>query len=337
MKSVINQIIVYTFLFTSTCFSQWQNQNSPVTDGLHDVFFLNDSLGWAYSYGTGILINTLNGGNDWHIQSTFDSLYFEQIQFVDENNGWLCGEYGYVFKTTDGGNHWADISPEISNRILTKIDLSKKEKPEGWYVSYYTLHFFNEYDGFIAGQKNNLNTQERKLITFATSDGGNNWNVINNFPPDFLFRPFFLDKLYGFVGGMKGIYKTIDGSINWENTTPEIIEAKEQIRDIYFGDKEIGWACGFSGYVYKTIDGGNNWEKTRVTKNRLRSIVFLNNNHGFVVGDANIETGVLFETTDCGATWNDVELNCTDLHRIYKVKNRVWTVGKEGTILTNTF
>ncbi len=88
---IFMQIVI--FLLTSTTIhplTTWQKQTSPIKDGLHNIYFLNDSLGWAITYGKGILIHTTDAGMNWNVQYQFDSLYFEQIQFVDKNNGWIC-------------------------------------------------------------------------------------------------------------------------------------------------------------------------------------------------------------------------------------------------------
>jgi photosystem II stability/assembly factor-like uncharacterized protein len=35
------------------------------------------------------------------------------------------------------------------------------------------------------------------------------------------------------------------------------------INDIFFIDKDTGWACGFKGTVYNTTDGGSSWSQQR--------------------------------------------------------------------------
>lgn len=338
IKLTIRFLILFTLLFVlfaSVVQSQtnWQRQTCPINDGLHNVYFVSDSLGWAISYGTGILIHTADAGKNWQVQHQFDSLYFEQIQFVDENNGWLCGEYGFVFKTTDGGNNWLDVSPPIEQRITRQIDWNSKARPEGWYIGYYSMHFFNRDTGFVAGQKLNLVEKQREYIFHLTQDGGKTWQSNPLAPRDMTYDPFFINGQIGFIGGNSNVYFTTDAGKSWAATIPENITSKDQLRSVFFLGESTGWACGFSGKIF-IFDGVNsNWDSVKVTDNRLRCICFMNEKDGIVVGDKNKEAGTIFESNDAGKSWQLVNADFPDLHRIFLTKKKIWIVGKEGMIL----
>jgi len=327
---------IYLFLLitgTANAQTTWQQQTCPINDGLHNIYFINDSLGWAISYGTGILLHTTDAGKNWFIQHQFDSLYFEQIQFVDENNGWICCEYGLVFKTSDGGINWLDVSPPIEQRITNPIDWSSKARPKGWYIGYYSMHFFNKDTGFVAGQKLYLVEKQREYIFYLTQDGGKTWQSHPNAPDDMLYDPFFINYQIGFVGGNSNVYLTKDAGKSWTTISTENITAKDQLRSVFFLGESTGWACGFSGKVFIFNGITSNWDSVKVTDNRLRSICFLNKQDGFVIGDNNKEAGTLFESNDGGKTWQKADVDFADLHRICLTKNKIWIVGKEGTIL----
>jgi photosystem II stability/assembly factor-like uncharacterized protein len=58
---------------------------------------------------------------------TFDSIYF-----LDENNGWLAGRSGRLFKTTDAGRTWTRI---IGIRTEFKLrDVAFIDRDHGWAV-----------------------------------------------------------------------------------------------------------------------------------------------------------------------------------------------------------
>lgn len=60
------------------------------------------------------------------------------------------------------------------------------------------------------------------------------------------------------------------------------------------------WMSGQEGLILHSSDGGKTWQKQDAgTKVYLFSIFFLNENHGFAVGDRSVIT----ETTDGGKTW----------------------------------
>lgn len=336
--------IFFTFLINLTILInlinaqvQWEKQNSPVTDHLHDVFFLNDSLGWAYSYGTGIIIHTSNGGKTWQVQARLDSLYFEQIQFLDKNNGWLCGERGHVFRTTDGGTTWIDVSPSIPDRIIQSYDYRSEEKPKGWDVLLYAMHFFNSEEGFIAGGKYQPSEkngwQKMQYIFLTTEDGGKSWIQNEQAPDAFLYNTSFINDTVGYASGTGKIFQTKNQGKTWQIVYNDTSAKKSQIRGLYFLNSQIGFGVTFNGKVIKTTDGARSWDEIKITKNRLRSIVFVDDKNGFIVGDKNKEAGVLYRTKSSGNTWQKVDIDYPDLHRIKLSPTKIWIVGKEGTIL----
>jgi len=316
---------------------QWQKQNPPTKDDLHDVYFLNDYMGWVYTYGTGQLIHTSNGGKTWQVQAQLDSLYFEQIQFVDKNHGWLCGERGFVYKTKNGGKHWIDVSPAFKERIIESFSWSSKDKPKGWYVLFYAMHFFNTEKGFIAGGKfqpsGKNGTQNMQFLFLQTENGGKSWIQNDQAPATFLYNTFFLNPSLGYASGDRYIYRTTDKGKTWISVYEDESPKKSQIRGLYFLNSQVGFAVSFSGKFIKTTDGAKTWTELKITENQLRGVLFINENNGFIVGDSNKEKGVLHQTSDGGKTWQTVNENYPDLHRIRPSDNKIWIVGKNGTVL----
>lgn len=309
----------------------WRTHSCPITDDLHDVFFLNASLGWIYTYGTGILLHTTNGGQTWSVQAEFSPIFLEQIQFLDANHGWICGEYGFVYKTTDGGKTWQDVSLSLPDRITEPFD--REEAPDGNFVLLYAMRFLNNKQGFVAGASMNPAKKSRQAISYWTENSGKDWHAHTDPPNDLLLNTTFIDDEKGYALGSRTIFQTLNGGQDWEALYREEVPP-EQFRGLYFLNEEIGWVCGFSGRVLKTINGGQTWDPVSVTKNRLRDIVFLDEQNGFVVGDATAEPSTLYQTVDGGESWQSVEVDMPNLHRLERVGNRVWAVGKEGTILS---
>lgn len=332
-------LFVFTMLFSNLALAQpeWEKQGAPTTDHLHDVFFLNDSLGWTYSYGTGLVLNTSNGGESWEIQHQLDSLYFEQIQFLDKNNGWLSGERGFVYKTTDGGKNWIDVSPSVPERILDGFDWQAKNKPQGWYVLLYAQHFFGADEGFVAGGKLQPSAenawQKMQPIFLSTKDGGESWEETEEAPRAFLNQTIFLDDGLGYAVGGGKIFQTKDNGKSWATVFEDGSSGIGQLRGLFFLNPQNGFAVSFSGRFLKTSDGAQNWEIVAITENRLRGVVFIDEKNGFAVGDANKTAGTLFQTTDGGTSWQQSTGEYPDLHRIKLSPTKIWIVGKDGTIL----
>jgi len=80
--------------------------------------------------------------------------------------------------------------------------------------------------------------------------------------------------------------------------------------DIFFTSPTVGYAATGLNGIQKTTDGGATWTKSFMnTGTFFRSVIFLDDNHGFAGNlgaglDSSIsDTNVLYETKDAGKTW----------------------------------
>lgn len=83
------------------------NQTYPF-GGWNDIFFINDSIGWAvgdFIYTSTGLIHTTNGA-DWISDANPVSEGCYAILFLNELEGWVGSYAGTVLHSTDGGNTW---------------------------------------------------------------------------------------------------------------------------------------------------------------------------------------------------------------------------------------
>jgi photosystem II stability/assembly factor-like uncharacterized protein len=297
--------------------SDWKKISSPVSEGLHRVVFVSDSLGWAATYGTGTIIHTKDGGESWEVQAKLNAEYFETIQFLDKKNGWLCGDYGYVYKTTDGGKNWIDVSPGIQGRITDhfRSDPTRTQSPpDGWFVVYDPLYFFNRHEGFVCGfMFNPAKTTNiiREWLVFETKDSGQTWKRKAIEKKEYLARLEFSERL------------KCD---------------QRRIGDVYYLDGKKGWKFGAANKILRTLNSGRDWQEFQITEENVwfwRGLAFTDEKNGFVIGELSRESarGVLYETTNGGANWVKIECDCPALHAITLSPSRIFIVGKEGTIL----
>jgi photosystem II stability/assembly factor-like uncharacterized protein len=70
-----------------------------------DIHFINNEVGWVVGTGdpTGVMLSTSNGGLIWEIVDFPNSYNLLQVDFIDNNLGWVLGGYGTILKTTNGG------------------------------------------------------------------------------------------------------------------------------------------------------------------------------------------------------------------------------------------
>lgn len=97
--------------------TNWVAQVSGTTDTLADVFFFSDTVGWIAAHVDKILLTT-DGGATWDTIAlpTINKNFFA-IYFIDADNGIICGDGGFIFRSTDGGNTWLQESTGTVNGL----------------------------------------------------------------------------------------------------------------------------------------------------------------------------------------------------------------------------
>ena len=154
---------------------------------LSSIYFVNQNLGWGV--GGGIQMTT-NGGLSW--VEINDSITGSSIYFADELNGWSggssdSGPYGYIHKTTDGGETWSTIS---NIDIPAIISVSFSNKDIGWAVG---------------------NGSSGPII--KTTDGGNNWFHQESGTVSSIRSVFIIDSVTAWTAGFGSIMKTTNGGV----------------------------------------------------------------------------------------------------------------------------
>ena len=285
---------------------------ATITEDLHDIEVINDNIVLAYGYGTGSIYKTINDGKSWDKIHQFDSIYFEQIQFLDEQNGWLVGSPNKIYKTENGGRTW----------------LNKSLKHESIDCYIYGMYFEEINHGYIAALENSKSGFSTKI--FKTTDGGNTWELINTIEEMLLN----LEKIDGtiYATGNNVIVKDIHLKENWKYCFQDKNSQVGQIRDIEQNTAKKIFASSFNGYLIELIE--ENSQLHKITNNRLRSLTSVDKNQWIATGDNNKNAGNLFISIDNGKNWKPVEKEFQDIHRIEKSKKKLWLVGKGGLIIS---
>lgn len=275
---------------------------------LHELAYTNGTL-WAVDYGNGLVLKSLDDGDSWTVGAKLGSEYFEQIQFVSESTGFVCGDYGYIYRTKDGGVTWEEISPEIEGRITEhyRNDSTKNQNPDGQFVSYYHMYFSDSMNGFISGFKMNpkVGGSSFSPLYFITTDGGDSWELRDNEAdlPTSAEKVFVNNKFY--------------------LTKPEQWTAKKT-KDSYL--------------IRKSTDGGETWTDTELPgykaeeKWMIRKILFMDEGTGFAFGGTLNEEkkALVFFTTDGGKTWIRYDASWPHIHDAILVGDKFFISGKEG-------
>lgn len=159
-----------------------------------------------------------------------------------------------------------------------------------------------------------------------------------------LHAVYFLDARRGWVAGSNGtVLETTDGGETWKALAPRPTE--DTIRDIYFADAQTGWiVCERDmyklrtvdesrTYLMKTVDGARTWQKVNLAgaDARLVRAIFTEGGRAWAFGEA----GVLYSTSDGGASWarRPSPTRYLLLGGTFLDSERGWLVGARSTIL----
>ncbi len=248
------------------------------------------------------------------------------VCFIDSMHGWTVGEKGVMLTTEDGGNTWIDLTREFREQIQSFL-------PAPLTVNFFSVMFVDTLTGWCAGEAV-LPTMDpigrRYRVIFHTEDGGKQWTCQ---------YPLFL-----------------------ENSFSETA-ATGRINDIYFMDRQNGWATG-TGYSYLvTHDSGITWEEQGLDfcvipemKMTMTSSRWLSPHFGMITGyawdtnDPYCQRGFIATTRESAAispgdpAW---DIDFGDEHDWPPLKDievqagrtqgfSAWAAGDRGTILKRT-
>lgn len=181
------------------------------------------------------------------------------IHMIDAMTGWgLNGQE--VFRTTDGGNHWQDVTPSsIKGQVHDPLSGSFLTAALAW-----------------------LEASPGPTIVWRTTDGGQTWQS-TEVQTALVGQITFIDPQNGWLVASHGvaagsedieIFRTTDGGITWrqiENDspvatpTPGALPFSGDKGGVSFLNASTGWAVGSEPtpnfvWLYVTHDGGFTWQ-----------------------------------------------------------------------------
>ena len=288
IPQVINiSILIILCLFTNiNAQGQWEWSNpQPSGHDILDIHFFNSNDGIALN-NAGEILFTNDCGKKWNIKNTLSS--GNDMDCLNSTCV-VVGNYGLIYKTTDSGKNWIDISlhfeaDKSEEEELLQVEILSKDTILiiGDYIKWY-----NSYN------------------LYKTVNGGDDWSKIQL--PEYVIRDVaFINSLYGYAICFDGkIIKTENGGLDWT----EVFQCDYGV-DVYGGiihfindSDSIGFTStsDYSGSMYKTTDGGASWFNIQNSP-YLKSICFTNDTLGYAIK----ESGVVVKSTDQGITWRNI-------------------------------
>ncbi|MBX7046776.1 MAG: T9SS type A sorting domain-containing protein [Ignavibacteria bacterium] len=195
-------VLLLMFFIPALIFAQsgWQCINSYYPYSFETGKFASESS--AYITGSGFrgVLKSTDKGKTWLLKSNGilqNSLFLSPyLEFFDANTGIYAGEYGLIYKTTNGGESWLKI---LSSDLASAIN---------------SVYFINVNTGFAGVRFSN--------VLMRTTNSGKDWNAVCDFS-DFCRNLFFFNESIGFRTKFNNDFtsftlkKTINGGLNWDS------------------------------------------------------------------------------------------------------------------------
>ncbi len=265
----------------------------------------------------GVVINTTNGGQTWN-ETLIDQIpdkdtALNSIHFVNPRVGWMVGATsvsedrpeGVMLKTTDAGASWA-----VSKLPFKQVPTS--------------IFFIDEMTGWMGGVTLDTGEDSSEVAkTPGKKETGGSKPTVGGKPagtPGKKQSPASTPASPdgdASDGGPSDILTTNDGGRTWQSQR----RIPTSVNDIFFVDRNTGWAAGYKGAIYNTTDGGRGWKtqkselefnehytdpKNDDAKNFIVSGVhFCDAKNGLAAASASDEDlGRIIGTNNGGETWS---------------------------------
>jgi photosystem II stability/assembly factor-like uncharacterized protein len=223
--------------------------------------------------------------SQWVQQTSGVTTPLLDIDFINENTGWACGDGGVILKTTNGGVNWLQQPSGVLKRL----------------------------EGIDAIDENNLFCVGWFQTILRSTNSGQSWIIIRDGPSgtgSTFFKTYFINPNTGWLLRSGGGYvlRTTNAGLTFDS----VFTNNSFNRDVFFKDANTGVICGDGAWIIRSTDGGVTWNQiiipwgTELPNFYRFSFV---GNLGWTIGNSTNLPGAgpkVFHTTDFGITWDTI-------------------------------
>jgi photosystem II stability/assembly factor-like uncharacterized protein len=294
-------ILLHVLFFTVHVFSQ-AGQNwkwvhpSPQGSDLNWVKAF-DANNWVAAGNCGTFMKTSNAGATWSfnvnaggtLQGFGSGKHLYGGYFFDQNTGFVCGQNGWIARTTNGGTSWDSVASGTTSHL-------------------YGTFFLNSSTGFIAGG-DRVGPSGLVGVVLKTTNAGISWQVFPHGAPDNTSEIFALDANHIYIaldhvilsgGFFRALQITTNAGVNWVSSPT----GPDALFDVLFLNPDTGFVCGQTATLKRTFNGGISWSSVTPGSGATNFFKLIMPVPGtiYVVG-----SDFTYRTTNLGNNWVQID------------------------------
>jgi hypothetical protein len=311
-------IFIIFWLGSNQLNAQWYQVNTNTTENLYDLFFVDSLEGycvggtdeWGTPQSTGVILKTIDGGENWTTIFSLDSITINSIAVVQENENTKL----YAFALKNGISH---LVSTFTNTAFQNWSVEPMN-----YIPLEVRAYNNEifYKDFLSNELNKISNSLTSNIGVVEMYGlsSSGLLVIQSWSDDSLYHSPLFDT--NFVSINSHDFSSVIGQNQSYNAV--IIKNEDQI--ILKGT--------YQSAVVFSLDNGNTWNynygggegKSLITdSSQILSI--------------NYYSDEILQTNDFGQSWQEVEISGNVFLNVgySSHSNTLFVIGQNGAIYKN--
>ncbi|MFO7525274.1 MAG: YCF48-related protein [Ignavibacteriaceae bacterium] len=299
----------------------WDSLSSfPTAATCYDLYFVDDTLGFAGGTTSMRIYKTTDGGNNWiDINGDIPSTTVYQVYAVDENNIRLATSSGNFRYTTNGGINWLSVNVGGTGTL-------------------YDMVFTDAMNGWVSGSNDNPS---------YTTDGGLTWTQTTTSPTTSI--QYDIDVVNNTVyvtGDAFNIYSTTDMGATWSPVS--FLGAGQPWTGTYYSTDWIAAdnfvTVGSFGLINEVNPTDATVAHTTFVKGGTLYSLWAESAGGRIIAGGSGTTTTAFDqamySTDGGATWavstmmDSSDLDFNDISMISPLIG--YSAGEDGRVMKTT-
>lgn len=296
------QLLLSTIAFLLITYSLAQNYGwvdlsakiPGETQNLSDIHFISSDTCWITSSSSPEIFYSTDGAQSFISQDNEYNTNLQSIFMVSSNEGYIGGESGIIYRTTNSGADWnyhSSTGGITVNDITFPPDLSTPGYCCGWGGIIYEIY---------SGGIDQMSSYTGSNLTSITFPGAEGWVCGEHAIRHYTAGSWTSDQSVPF-----GIYNSI-----------YLIPGTTQ-----------GWCVGD---MFFSTTNGTSWVShgnPDAEERLMMNVFFLNESEGWIVG----AQGLIMQTTDGGAFWITHESGTEDtLRKIFAIDDDIYVIGDGG-------